>query len=304
MAPSAATLAPARAPARVPARVGGDPGRAQAGAPAHGSVGGYPRTMLHHAESGSGSPLVLLHAFPLDSGLWRAQRNDLADAGFRVITPDLPGFGGTSLSRADPSLDVMADEVAALLDALELEQAVVGGLSMGGYVTMAMLRRHPQRLRAIVLADTKAAADTPQAAANRLSVADEVEHAGRSAGLVGAMLPALLGATTRSQRPDVVEKVARWITAQPAAGVAWAQRAMAGRPDSLSDLAAYRGPVLVLYGAEDTISPAADAVAMADAARSGGSAVTVVEVPAAGHLSAVEDPAAVSHALASWLRSL
>lgn len=260
--------------------------------------------MLHHVESGSGAPLVLLHAFPLDSGLWRAQRSDLAEEGFRVITPDLPGFGGTSLSRADPSLDVVADEVAALLDALDLEQAVVGGLSMGGYVTMAMLRRHPQRLRAIVLADTKAAADTPQAAANRLSVADAVEHARRSADLVDAMLPALLGETTRSQRPDVVDKVTRWITAQPAAGVAWAQRAMAGRPDSLADLAAYGGPVLVFYGAEDTISPMADAVAMADAARSGGSAVTVIEVPTVGHLSAVEDPPAVSRAMAGWLRSL
>ena len=118
------------------------------------------------------------------------------------------------------------------------------------------------------------------------------------------MLPNLLGATTRDSRPDVVATVRRWIGAQPAAGVAWAQRAMAARPDSLVDIGAFGRPVLVLYGAEDTISPAADAAAMAEAARSGGSATTVVEIPAAGHLSAVEDPDAVTHALLGWLATL
>ena len=118
------------------------------------------------------------------------------------------------------------------------------------------------------------------------------------------MMPNLLGATTRDSRPDVVATVRRWIGAQPAAGVAWAQRAMAARPDSLADIGGFGRPVLVLYGAQDTISPAADAAAMAEAARSGGSATTVVEIPDAGHLSAVEDPDAVTHALLGWLATL
>ena len=198
----------------------------------------------------------------------------------------------------------MADAVVDLLDHLGIERAVVGGLSMGGYVTMALLRRHPERLSAIVLADTKAGADAPEAAANRETVAAAVEAAGTAAGIADGMLPNLLGATTRDSRPDVVSTVRRWIGAQPAAGVAWAQRAMAARPDSLADLAAFGGPALVLYGAQDTISPAADAAAMADAARAGGSATTVVEIPAAGHLSAVEDPDAVTHALLGWLATL
>lgn len=260
--------------------------------------------MLHHVESGSGSPVVLLHAFPMDSSLWAAQRQSLAQAGHRVITPDLPGFGGSALAPEPPSLDVMADAVVGLLDELGIERAVVGGLSMGGYVTMALLRRHPQRLAAIALADTKAGADTPDAAANREAVASAVEAAGTAAGIADAMLANLLGATTRESRPVVVATVRRWIGAQPAAGVAWAQRAMAARPDSLSDIAGFGGPVLVLYGAEDTISPASDAAAMADAARSGGSATTVVEIPAAGHLTAVEDPDAVAHALSGWLTTL
>ena len=262
------------------------------------------RIMLHHVESGTGRPIVLLHAFPMDSSLWAAARQALAPAGHRVITPDLPGFGGSALAPQPPSLDVMADAVVELLDHLGIERVVVGGLSMGGYVTMALLRRYPQRLSAIVLADTKAGADTAEAAANRESVAAAVEAAGTASGIADGMLPNLLGATTRESRPDVVAKVRRWIGAQPAAGVAWAQRAMAARPDSLPDIAAFGGPVLVLYGAEDVISPAPDAAAMADAARAGGSATTVVEIPAAGHLTAIEDPDAVNHALLGWLSTL
>ncbi len=260
--------------------------------------------MLHHVENGSGPAVVLLHAFPMDSSLWAAQRAALAGAGHRVITPDLPGFGGSALAATAPSLDAMADSVVALLDHLGIEQAVVGGLSMGGYVTMALLRRHPDRLSAIILADTKAGADSPEAAANRETVAAAVESAGAAAGIADAMLPNLLGASTRDSRPDVVATVRRWIGAQPAAGVAWAQRAMAARPDSLVDIASFGRPVLVLYGEQDTISPAPDAAAMAEAARSGGSATTVVEIPAVGHLSAVEDPEAVIHALLGWLATL
>jgi pimeloyl-ACP methyl ester carboxylesterase len=260
--------------------------------------------MLHHIESGTGPAVILLHAFPMDSALWAAQRRALASAGYRVITVDLPGFGGSALSTEPPSLDDMADRVAELMDQLDLADAVVGGLSMGGYVVMAMLRRHPGRLRGIVLADTKASADPPEAAANRLRVADEVESSGSSSALAEGMLPNLLGATTRESRPDVVDAVRRWIGAQPASGVAWAQRAMAARPDSTADLAAFGRPVLVVVGEQDTISPMADAQAIAAAARAGGARVTVVEIPEAGHLTAVEDPQAVTHALQAWLPSV
>ena len=228
----------------------------------------------------------------------------MGQAGHRVITPDLPGFGGSGLVATPPSLDAMADAVVDLMDHLGIDRAVVGGLSMGGYVTMALLRRHPGRLSAMILADTKASADAPEAEANREMVALAVESAGSAAGIADGMLPNLLGTTTRESRPEVVATVRRWITAQPAAGVAWAQRAMAVRPDSLMDIAGFGRPVLVLYGAEDTISPAADAALMAGAARSGGSDTTVVEIPAAGHLSAVEDPEAVTHALLGWLATL
>lgn len=260
--------------------------------------------MLHYVETGAGRAVVLLHAFPMDSALWAAQRRPLAQAGFRIITPDLPGFGGSAVAPVAPSVDVMADAVAELLDQLGIDQAVVGGLSMGGYVTMAMLRRHPARVSGIILADTKASADTAAAAAVRQAVASSVEESGTAAGIADGMLPNLLGRTTRESKPEVVAAVRRWIRAQPAAAVAWAQRAMAARPDSLSDIASFGGPVLVIYGSEDTVSPAADAIAMADAARAGGSPTHVVEIAAAGHLTAVEDPAAVTRAIQGWLASI
>lgn len=257
--------------------------------------------MLHFTESGTGPAVVLLHAFPLDNTLWHAQRTALAAEGFRVVTPDLPGFGGSAISNAVPAMDVMADEVGELLAQLGIDEAVVGGLSMGGYVALAMLRRHPDRVRSLVLADTKASADAPEAAEHRESVARSVEASRTTADLAEAMLPNLLGATTMQRRPDVVAKVRRWIRAQPADGVAWAQRAMAGRPDSFADLGAFGGPVLVVRGAEDSLSSEADVQRMVDAAGSGGSATTIVTIPAAGHLTAVEDPQRVSQALLAWL---
>jgi pimeloyl-ACP methyl ester carboxylesterase len=257
--------------------------------------------MLHHAESGTGPAVVLLHAFPMDATLWAPQRGALAERGFRVITPDLPGFGGSPLSERAPDLDVMADEVADLMAGLGVDEAVVGGLSMGGYVAMAMLRRHRARVSALLLADTRAGADSPEAAANREAVARSVQAAGSTAQLAEMMLPQLLGTTTLRLRPEVVATVGRWIRAQPPAAVAWAQRAMARRPDSTATLADFGGPTLVLHGSEDTLSPAAEAEAMAAATRRGGSPTTVVQVPAAGHLTAVEDPGAVTAALLDWL---
>ena len=257
--------------------------------------------MLHHIESGTGPAVVLLHAFPVDSTLWAPQRRALARAGYRVITPDLPGFGGSAVSTETPSVDVMADEVVAMMDELGIGDAVVGGLSMGGYVAMAMLRRNPGRISRLVLADTKAGADTEEAAANRERIAADVLASGTTAALADAMLPNLLGETTRATRPEVVSAVRRWIGAQPAPAVAWAQLAMATRPDSLTDLSRFGGPALVLVGGEDTISPMADAEAMAGAVSAGGSVTTVAEIAGAGHLTAVEHPDAVTSALSDWL---
>ncbi|GLX01234.1 alpha/beta fold hydrolase [Microtetraspora sp. NBRC 16547] len=253
---------------------------------------------LYSRSAGSGTPVVLLHAFPLSSAMWLAQREGLAPA-CRVITPDLRGFGGSRLGDEAPSLDLMADDVARLLDHEGVERAVVGGQSMGGYVTMAFCRRHPDRLLGVVLADTKAAADPPPARENRERIAEAVLRDG-SEILVREVLPPQLGATTKQGRPMVAGRVRGLVQSAPPAAVAWAQRAMAARPDSSDTLRTLKVPALVVVGDEDELSPPAEAEAMAGTVPDG----RLVVIEKAGHLSAMEQPEAFNHAVADFVRSL
>ncbi len=240
---------------------------------------------LAYDEGGAGLPVVLLHAFPLSSAMWAAQRKGLADL-CRVITPDLRGFGRSPSGDDDPSVDRMADDVATMLDRLRLDRVVLGGLSMGGYVAMAFLRRHAQRVRAVVLADTKAGADAGPARVNRERIAQAVLGDAGIQVLLDDVFPALVGDATKARRPDVLARVrALLLEARPAA-VAWAQRAMASRPDSLDTLRGVRVPALVVVGEEDELSPPADAQAMVDALP----LARLVTIPATGHLSAMENP--------------
>lgn len=249
-------------------------------------------------EVGSGRPLVLLHAFPLSSAMWLAQREHLSSLA-RVVTPDLRGFGGSPLGFDEPSLDRSADDVVALLDRLGLDRVVLGGLSMGGYVAMALLRSHPERVEALVLADTKATADPDAARANRLRIADAVVADGTGV-LVEEVLPKLLGSTSVMSRPHVVGRVKGLVQSAPPAAVAWAQRAMAARPDSLDVLRSADVPALVVVGDEDELSTAEDAQAMVDALPRGRLAV----LPGSGHLTAVEVPDTFNLAVSRFLADL
>lgn len=237
--------------------------------------------------------LVLLHAFPVDSRLWAAQAAALRAEGHTVVTPELPGFGGSPTPTQEPHLRVAAEEVLGCYEGA----AVVAGLSMGGYVLMEMLRIAPERVSGAVFVDTKAGADSPEARANRFAVAEQVLAAGSTTALADAMIPALLGPTTVARRPDVVAAVRHMIEATSPEAVAWAQGAMAERPDSHADLTGYRGPAAIIWGEEDAISPWSDQEAMARSLPD----VTVVTVPGVGHLSAVEDPAPVTAALRQML---
>lgn len=241
-------------------------------------------------------PLVLMHAFPLSSQMWQPLRSVLP-GDFELITPDFRGAGSVPLGADPPSLDLLADDVAALLDSHGIGRAIVGGLSMGGYVTMAFLRRHAARVAGVVLADTKAEADTAPARTNRERIAEIAEEEGNSRVFVDEVLPTLLGPTTRGSRPDVVESVRSMVSATlPAAG-AWWERAMAGRPDSFDTLRAVTVPSVVIVGAEDELATPAQAEAMAQALPDARLAL----LPAAGHLSAVETPEAFGFALLSLI---
>lgn len=248
---------------------------------------------LHRLRPGTGLPLVLLHAFPLDSRMWA----DVAPlVGGPVLAVDLPGMGAAQgVALPEPALEASADAVAAVLAEAGHRRAVVAGLSMGGYVALALAERHPDLVAGLGLLDTKATADTEDARANRLRVAAAVE----STGTVDEVLPmatALLGEASR-ERPELVARLEALIGAQQPAGVAWSQRAMAARPDRTAVLADHRGPALVLVGEEDRPTPVAEARGMAEAL-----GVEAVVVPGAGHLTAVEAPHAVAAALDDLLR--
>ncbi|NIH85053.1 alpha/beta fold hydrolase [Amycolatopsis granulosa] len=242
-------------------------------------------------------PLVLLHAFPVDARMWRPLRDGLTMR-HRLITPDQRGLGRTPLPETGraPSLDDAARDVLALLDKLGLDQVVLGGCSMGGYVTMAVLRAAPERVAGLVLIDTKATADTPEAAQARRELAGRAESAGVSGWLAESMVPNLLSAETRQTRPEVVEAVRELIDSQLGAGVAWAALAMADRPDSTDLLAATEVPALVVVGEQDTLTPPGAARAMAESLPRG----ELVVVPQAAHLTPVEAPAMITEAILGW----
>lgn len=254
----------------------------------------------HRLREGEGVPLVLLHGFPIDSRMWLDLVGHLSGS-YPVIALDLPGMGSSPAGRDvadrlgvpdEPSVDLQADAVADTLAELGVDRAVVAGLSMGGYVLLALLERHAWLLSGAGLLDTKAGADAEEARANRLRVADEVESSG-TVDAVGGMRRAVLGATNRERRPDLSEALDGWIRDQSPAGVAWCQRAMAGRPDRLDAVRGYEGPVAVVVGDEDELAPPAEAEAMTAAARDG----VLTVVPGAGHMTPIEDPVPVAAAL-------
>lgn len=246
-------------------------------------------------REGSGVPLVLLHGFPLDHRMWSDVVASLPGEP-TVVAVDLPGLGESPVGPEPASVEAAADATADALAAAGITRAVVGGLSMGGYVALALAERHPELVVGLGLVDTKSTADTEEARANRLRVADAVTGSGTVDAVLG-MPAALLGATSKAVRPHLTARLEEWIRTQRPAGIAWSQRAMAARPDRTDVLAGFPGPVAVVVGEEDTVTPVAEAEHMAAAA----SHAQLVVVPAAGHMSAVEEPAAVADALGDLL---
>lgn len=247
-------------------------------------------------DIGTGPVVVLLHAFPVNRHLWDGVAERLAAGGRRVVAPDLPGFGDSPMPESEPDLAVAADAVFTTLAELGIRQYALAGLSMGGYVAMQLLRQGSDDVpapSAVGLVDTKMGADPEPARANRLAVADRALAEQSTEFLVDAMIGNLLGRVTVEQKPDVVAQVSAWIRATSPQAVAWAQRAMARRPDSRELLAGFSGRVLVLAGSDDTISPPDEQRELAGVLQHG----ELRFVPGVGHLSAVEDPEGVAQAL-------
>lgn len=246
-----------------------------------------------HGDATGDPPLVLLHAFPLDASMWAGVLPGLRGMG-RVLSVDLPGFGGSALPAAAPSLDVVADAVLAVLDDAGHDRAVLAGCSMGGYVALALARRHPQRVVGLALVDTKAEADGDEARDNRERVARAVT-ADAGTRVLLPMLDTLLGPATRADRPDVVETVRGAVLRARPEAVAWAQRAMAARADATDLLPGLGVPAAVVVGEDDALTGPDLAREMAAALPD---AVLTV-IPRAGHLAPLERPDAVAAALAA-----
>lgn len=234
--------------------------------------------------------LVLIHAFPLSGAMWGHELRALRDAAEPIIAPSLPGFGGTAVPRGDASMDEYADSVVAAMDAAHVDRAAVAGLSMGGYVALAMWRRHRPRIERLFLADTRAEADSDEARDRRLRLAELVREHG-----VEALL--------KTPPPWLREGSPHWdpllkmIRGQPAESVAQGSIAMAHRPDSRPDLATIDVPTAVVVGEEDTITPLEMSQTMSE--KIPGATLSII--PGAGHIANLEAPTAFEAALRAWL---
>lgn len=235
-------------------------------------------------DDGSGAPLLLIHAFPLNAAIWQPQRRDLTRR-WRVISFTLPGFGRGGPFTPGSGIDDCADMAAELLDELRIERATVAGCSMGGYITLAMYRRHRERVAGMILANTRAGADSPEAAANRAAQAAAVRGGGLE-GFLACMREKLLGPSTRANAPEVLRLLDDMLATATVEGTAGMLEAMARREDSGALLAASAVPVCLIAGAEDTLIPPAEAEAMQQLLPS----AELHVLPSSGHLSCLERP--------------
>jgi len=250
---------------------------------------------ITYRDDGSGLPLIFFHAFPLNQTMWDDQSSELRNH-CRVVTLDLRGFGQSSAPPGPYSMDQMAADVRALMSVLDIDKAVLVGLSMGGYIALAFYRNYPEAVRALVLADTRGSADTHEARSRRLRSAEKVETTGSKA-IADDMVPLLLGRTTLESRPLIVERVRLMIEANSPQGIAGAQRAMAARRDSTYILAGVDFPVLIVVGSEDTLTP----ISEAESLRNGIAGARLYIVEGAGHLSNLEQPDEFNSALIRFI---
>lgn len=246
-------------------------------------------------DTGQGSPVLFVHAFPLNRRMWAPQVDALAHR-YRCLSVDLRGFGESDAPEGEYSLELLASDLIGLLDALHIERVTLVGLSMGGYIAFALWRHYAERVRALVLADTRAAADSAAARTARADLARRAEHEGL-APVVETQLPRLLSSQAG---PDLRRWVHDMIEEATPQGVAGALRGMAARRDSSDLLATLSCPTLVLAGSEDGVTPASEMEAMAARLPN----ATFVTLPGAGHLANLEAAEAFTTALQRFLDQL
>jgi len=258
-------------------------------------VGGSDLVVEDHGE---GVPLVLLHGFPLSMAIWDPIRAGLA-AVARVITPDLRGFGASDKPHGEYSMQALADDVLRLADALGLDSFALGGHSMGGYVALRLAAACPNRLAGLLLVDSRAEGDPPEGRARRDAAIARIESEG-GAGYLDEFVPNLIAPELRQRAPRFLAELRAIAAAVPDHVLTACLRGMRDRPDSTSMLRTLDVPALVLVGAEDAITPAAAARAMADLLPR----ATLAVIPGSGHTPPVERPLPTAEAIIAFVRSL
>ncbi|MEU3660187.1 alpha/beta fold hydrolase [Streptomyces sp. NPDC032940] len=248
------------------------------------------------AGPSTGLPVLLIHGHPFDRTLWAPQVTALTEAGHRVVTPDLRGYGRSGVTPGKVLLADFADDLAALLDHLDIERAVVGGVSMGGQITMEFQRRHPGRARALVLSDTSAPAETPEGRLLRNRLADRLLAEGMD-GYAHEVIDKMLADYNVTAMPDVATRVLAMMRATDPRGAAAALRGRAERPDYRDVLAGVTAPVLIVVGADDVYTP----VAQAEAIHRLVPHATLAVIEKAGHLPGAEQPDRFNAALLDFL---
>ena len=253
---------------------------------------------IAYNDQGTGLPIVFLHAFPFNRRMWEPQMTGLSDR-YRIITLDLRGHGESDAPLWHYTLDQFADDVKGLLDHLNIQQAVLVGLSMGGYLLFAFHRRYRERIKGLVFCDTRAEADSKEVAAWRFALAQRVYKEGTKA-VAADMGPKLLSASAYRTKPDLVKQVEAISLSTQMSGVIGDLMAIAERPDSSPDLARITCPTLVLVGDGDMLTSPEENRRIAE--RIAGAKFEII--PSAGHLSNLEQPDAFNQALASFLQTI
>ena len=253
---------------------------------------------LSYRDTGNGAPIIFLHAFPLNQSMWDDQVAEFA-RDHRVVTFDWRGFGASSLGTRESLMEVFADDLNGLLDSLKIDKAAICGLSMGGYATLAFMRKHAERASSLILADTRAGSDTDEARANRTKMAAKAREKG-AAAIVEDILPKLLGKTSLESRPAIAARVRSMIEPTNPEAIARALEGMSARPDSLPLLPSIKCPTLVIVGTEDELTPPGESKQLA----AGIDGAALEMIGSAGHLSNVEAPAEFNRAVRTFLETV
>jgi len=253
---------------------------------------------ISYTDQGSGLPVLFVHGYPLSKEMWEPQVKELSSA-FRVITVDLRGHGESAAPLWFYTMEMFADDIRGLLDHLSIPKAVLAGFSMGGYVVFAFYRKYRDRVKGLILADTRPQPDSPEGKQGRFKTAQTAQKDGAGA-IADSMIPKLLSPASVQGRQDLVGAVRQIITQTPIVGIAGDLMAMAERPDSVPLLSEIACPTLILVGEHDGLTPPADGRLMAERIEK----ARLEIIPDAGHLSNLENPQAFNTAVHRFMEPL